>query len=128
MVDILGIVAGVFIFSSLTFKCVSVKTNIIMRILNATGSALFVVYGALLWAGGGDGWSLVVCNGLLVIFNTYHLIRLCVSRKKQRTPDALAVAATDTTANTADLLTTVKQLADQCQSIDELRAELAKLN
>ena len=130
-VDILGIVAGIFIFASLTFKCVTVKSNIIMRILNCTGSALFVVYGALLWADGGSGWSLVVCNGLLVIFNTYHMIKLCISLKKKPAENLeLADASKQLDANSdkQQLLQTVKDLADKCQSLDELREELAKLN
>ena len=129
-VDILGIIAGVFIFASLTFKCVTVKSNVIMRVLNCLGSAMFVVYGALLWVDGGSGWSLVVCNGLLVVFNVYHIIRLCLSLKKKPTDDlpASESAENETPATEKETLRTVKELAAKCETLDELRAELAKLN
>lgn len=83
IVEIIGIVASIFILASLTFKCVSVKTNILMRILNGFGSLVFVVYGVLLLLQGGSAWSLVVCNGLLFLFNMYHLVRLCLTLKKK---------------------------------------------
>lgn len=133
MVDIIGIVAGVFIFASLTFKCITIKSNILMRILNTIGSALFVAYGAILWANGGNGWSLVACNGLLVLFNGYHIIRLALSLKKQPVENS-QLPKTDGEGSSeqpsasetedADVLSKVKALAEKCDTIEELRAAL----
>lgn len=106
-----------------------------MRVINTVGSSLFVAYGAVLWAQGNNGWSLVVCNTLLVGFNVYHIIRLALSLKKQK---AEAQTATDaeqpTTAqeheNAQDnaLLSKVKELASNCETLDELRAALNDIN
>lgn len=137
MVDLIGIAAGIFIFASLTFKCLSVKSNIIMRVINTVGSALFVAYGAVLWATGGDGWSLVVCNSLLVCFNIYHIIKLALTLKKQHAQgdtqalqteqaDDKQAVGQDNAAENADtaLLLKVKDLANKCETMDEFRAAL----
>lgn len=86
--EILGIIASVFILSSLTFKCTDEKRNVLMRSLNNVGSLFFVIYGIFIRA-----WSIVVCNGLLFVFNIYHITRLCLSIRKQRL-DAKAIEAT----------------------------------
>lgn len=129
MVDIIGVAAGIFIFASLTFKCLTVKSNIIMRVINTVGSSLFVAYGAVLWAQGGNGWSLVICNSLLVSFNVYHIIKLSLTLKKQRRADlqnAQTDMATDCAQTDTDdtLLLKVKDLANKCKSMEEFRAEL----
>ncbi len=83
VIEIIGVVASLFILGSLTFKCVSVKRNIIMRILNAIGALIFVVYGVLMVVlQSSSAWSLIVCNSLLLCFNIFHLIKLLISQKK----------------------------------------------
>lgn len=84
MIEVVGIIASLFIFSSLTFKCLTVKRNILMRVLNSVGSLVFVIYGVLLLLQGGFGWALVVSNSLLCGFNLYHIIRLCLTLKKKK--------------------------------------------
>ena len=81
-VEIIGIIASLLVLASLTFKSTSVKLNILMRALNGLGGAAFVAYGAVIIANGGFGWSLVVCNGLLVIFDCYHIVKMYLSIKK----------------------------------------------
>ncbi len=83
VIEIIGVVASLFILGSLTFKCVSVKRNIIMRMLNAIGALIFVVYGVLMVVlQSSSAWSLIVCNSLLLCFNIFHLIKLLISQKK----------------------------------------------
>ena len=53
------------------------RGDVIMRIINMIGSAVFVVYGALLPA-----ISTAVLNGLLVFVNLYHLIKLLKNKPK----------------------------------------------
>ncbi len=83
-VEIIGTIASLFILGSLTFKCVTIKSNIIMRSLNAVGAAIFVAYGALIVKNGGSGWSLIVCDSLLFGFNVFHLIKLIINAKKHK--------------------------------------------
>lgn len=135
MVDLIfGIGAGLCVVASLMFKCVTTKSNIIMRAINSVGCILFVAYGAILWYQDNGGWSLVMCNGLLLIFNIYHIIRLCLTFKKQPNeslsplPDIQENTTGEETNAKEEILREVKQLADKCESIDQLRAELAKLN
>ena len=77
IIEIVGIVATVLIFASMCFKTSTFKSTLILRLLNIVGSAIFVVYGALLPA-----ISTAVLNGLLVIVNTIHLVLLIKNRKK----------------------------------------------
>ena len=77
IIEIVGIVATVLIFAGMCFKTSTFKSTLILRLLNIVGSAIFVVYGALLPA-----ISTAVLNGLLVIVNTIHLVLLIKNRKK----------------------------------------------
>ena len=79
MIEIIGIVATVFILFSMLFKTTSVKGSILMRTLNLVGSAVFVVYGILLPA-----LSTAILNGGLILVNTYHLIVLIKTNKKSQ--------------------------------------------
>ncbi len=106
-----------------------------MRVINTVGSSLFVAYGAVLWANGGNGWSLVICNTLLVCFNVYHIIKLALTLKKQKVDERTAAdaeqtaVAQDDAAENADdtLLAKIKDLASSCENMDEFRAELDRL-
>ena len=71
MVEIIGIIANIFVLTSMSFKSTSVKANIIMRTLNALGSILFIYYGIRLSA-----WSVVILNSFAAIINTYHIIKM----------------------------------------------------
>lgn len=71
IIEIIGISATLFVLVSMLFKTTSVKGSIFMRILNLTGSVVFVVYGILLPA-----ISTAILNGALIIVNAYHLIML----------------------------------------------------
>ena len=79
MIEIIGIVATVFILFSMLFKTTSVKGSILMRTLNLVGSAVFVVSGILLPA-----LSTAILNGGLILVNTYHLIVLIKTNKKSQ--------------------------------------------
>ncbi len=70
-VELIGIIATLFILSSMCCKTNSFKGALWLRILNIIGSAIFTVYGILLPA-----ISTGILNGLLVIVNTYHLVVL----------------------------------------------------
>jgi len=71
VIEIIGIVATLFIVFSMSCKTSTKKSIIILRVTNIIGSIIFVVYGVLLPA-----YSTAILNGLLVIINTYHLIKL----------------------------------------------------
>ena len=74
-VEIVGIVATLFIIISMSFRTTNVKGAMLMRITNIVGSTIFVVYGCLVPA-----ISTAVLNGVLVVVNIYHLVRLIKKR------------------------------------------------
>ena len=76
--EVIGIGATLFILVSMLFPTLSYKGSFWMRILNLIGSAIFVVYGALLPA-----ISTAVLNGCLIIVNTYHFVKLILDHKKE---------------------------------------------
>ena len=71
IIEIIGIVATLFILFSMSCKTSTKKSTIILRVTNIVGCIIFVVYGILLPA-----YSTAVLNGLLVFVNTYHLIKI----------------------------------------------------
>lgn len=78
IIEIIGILATLFILVSMCFKTTSFKGSLIMRVLNLFGSVVFVVYGILLPA-----ISTAVLNAALIMVNGYHLIMLIKENKKQ---------------------------------------------
>ena len=78
IVGIVGICATLFILASMSFKTTTLKSSIIMRVLNIIGSVAFVFYGAFLPA-----ISTAILNACLVVVNTYHLVMLIIEYKKQ---------------------------------------------
>ena len=81
-IEIIGIVSTLFILTSMLFKTTTLKGSLIMRILNLTGSAVFVVYGCLLPA-----ISMAILNAALVIINSFHLILLLKEKTKETKQD-----------------------------------------
>lgn len=77
-IEVIGILATIFILISMSINTSSLKGDVIMRAINIAGSVVFVVYGALLPA-----ISTAVLNGLLVFVNIYHLVKLIKLRKKE---------------------------------------------
>jgi len=70
MVEILGIVASLFVISAFLFK--NVKT---IRILDGVGALLYIVYGILI-----HSYANILLNSVLVAVQLYHLHKL---NKKQ---------------------------------------------
>lgn len=62
----------------MTCETKSYKSTVIMRLTNLIGSVIFVVYGCLLPA-----YSAALMNGMLILINTYHLIKVILEHKKQ---------------------------------------------
>ena len=79
VIEIIGIVSTLLILTSMLFKTTTIKGSILMRVLNLTGSAVFVVYGCLLPA-----ISTAVLNTALVVVNSYHLALLNKESKSQK--------------------------------------------
>lgn len=77
-VEVIGIVSTLFILVSMSINTQSYKGDVWMRIINLIGSAIFIVYGALLPA-----ISTAVLNGCLVFVNSYHLWKLVSDHKKE---------------------------------------------
>jgi hypothetical protein len=79
VVELIGVIATIFVVISMLFKTTSVKGSLFMRCLNIAGSVVFIVYGCLLPA-----VSTAVLNGVLVIINTYHLVLLIREQKSNQ--------------------------------------------
>ena len=77
-IEIIGIVATLLILASMSFRTDSYKGDVVMRILNMVGSAVFAVYGFLLPA-----WSTAILNTALVFVNAWHLYSLVRNHKKE---------------------------------------------
>ena len=70
-IEIIGIISSIIILIAMSFPSVTKKNNIIMRIINAVGSAGFVIYGILIPA-----WSIAILNFAMIIINIYNIIKL----------------------------------------------------
>ena len=66
MIEILGIVASLFIILAFLFKDVR-----IIRILDTVGALLYVIYGILI-----NSWSNIFLNTVLILIQIYRLIEL----------------------------------------------------
>lgn len=74
MIEIVGIIASVFILISMCVKSSNKRGNIIMRIINGLGSVFFIYYGLVLHA-----YSTAFLNVGAVIVNAYYIIKLIKS-------------------------------------------------
>lgn len=66
MIEILGIVASLFIILAFLFKDIR-----IIRILDCVGALLYVIYGILI-----HSWSNIFLNTMLILIQIYRLIEL----------------------------------------------------
>ena len=69
-IEIVGIVASLFVVISMCFKTTLFKGTIIMRIINGLGSIVFVVYGALLPA-----IATLITNACVFVINLFYLVK-----------------------------------------------------
>ena len=65
-VEILGIVASLFVISAFLFKNVK-----IIRLLDAVGALLYVIYGILIYS-----YANILLNTVLIAVQIYHLHKL----------------------------------------------------
>ncbi len=66
LVEILGIVASLFVISAFLFKNVK-----IIRLLDAVGALLYVIYGVLI-----HSYANILLNTVLIAVQIYHLYKL----------------------------------------------------
>lgn len=71
ILEVIGIVASLSVLASMLFKTNSYKGAFYIRLINAIGSVIFVVYGLLIPA-----YSTAFMNFFAAIINTYYLFRL----------------------------------------------------
>lgn len=74
-VEILGILATVFLILSMAYNCKDVKSSIIMRVINAVAAIMFVTYSIML-----NAYSTILSNLIILIIDIYYIVRL--SRNK----------------------------------------------
>lgn len=80
MVELVGIIASAVVLSSMLFNSTSVKRNKIMRVINAIGSLIFIVYGILI-----NSISVVIMNSAMIVICAIHFIILIKTNKKEKT-------------------------------------------
>ena len=68
-IEIVGIVASIFIVFSLIFKTTTFKGTLLLRILNSLGCVFFIVYGGLI-----EAWSTLIANSACLIINIIYTI------------------------------------------------------
>lgn len=66
IVDVIGYLATIIVLSS--FMVTSQKK---LRIINAVGCAVFVVYGFLLKT----AWPVIITNGLIILIHGYYFMK-----------------------------------------------------
>jgi len=71
MIEILGVVASLFIILAFLFKDVR-----IIRILDCVGALLYVIYGILI-----HSWANIFLNTILILIQIYRLIELKRNRR-----------------------------------------------
>lgn len=74
-IEILGLVATVFVLVSFLFK-----NLVVVRCINIVGCIFFVVYGALLGA-----WSVWILNAALAVVHIVYLILDFCKKKSKKT-------------------------------------------
>lgn len=74
MIEIIGLFASIIVILSMCISSSNKKGNIIMRIINIIGSALFIYYGFALVAP-----STVIVNFGAVVINIIYIVRLTKS-------------------------------------------------
>lgn len=73
MIEILGIVASLFIILAFLFKDIK-----IIRILDTVGALLYVIYGILI-----QSWANIFLNTVLILIQIYRLIELKMDKRIQ---------------------------------------------
>ncbi len=77
--EAIGLFATIMILISMSFKTLSYKGSLWMRITNIIGSVLFTIYGFILPA-----YSTGILNGVLIFVNIFHLTKLVSDEKKAK--------------------------------------------
>lgn len=77
--EVIGVVGSILVLVAMLFKTTSIKGSLVMRSLNLVGSAIFIVYGALLPA-----YTTLVLNIIMVLVCVYHIIMLVKMSRKDR--------------------------------------------
>ena len=77
-IEIVGIIASLFIVVSMCFKTTAFKGTIIMRIINGLGSIVFVVYGVLLPA-----LATLITNACAFVINLFYLVKEIRDHKRE---------------------------------------------
>ena len=67
-IEIIGIIASVILICAVSFRSTTPKRNILMRLINIVGSALFVVYGFMIPA-----YSTAGLNIAIIIVNIIYI-------------------------------------------------------
>ena len=70
IIEVIGIIASIFIVVSMCFKTTTFKGTIVMRIINGLGSIIFVIYGILLPA-----IATLITNACALVINLFYLIK-----------------------------------------------------
>lgn len=79
MIELIGIVASCIVLASMLFSSNSIRRNMLMRAINATGSLIFIIYGACI-----SSISVILMNSAMIIVCAIHFIIMLKQLKKQK--------------------------------------------
>lgn len=71
MIEIIGLIASATVLVSISVKSSTIKSNIIMRVINTIGSGGFIWYGFAL-----NAYSTAIMNIGAIIINLYYILKL----------------------------------------------------
>lgn len=76
MIELIGLCASALVLVSMCVKSSDIKGNIIMRIINAIGSIIFIYYGFVLGA-----YSTAILNIGATVVNAFHIFKMIKEKK-----------------------------------------------
>lgn len=101
--EIIGIIASSIVLCSAVFRSADAKKNILMRMINAVGSIVFIIYGCFI-----SSLSIIILNSLMVVVCILHTVWLVKDIKKKQQKRTFIIDSTNAWANRSDELEAIK--------------------
>lgn len=101
--EIIGIIASSIVLCAALFRSGDPKKNILMRIINAIGSIVFIIYGCFI-----SSLSIIILNAVMVIVCILHAYLLYKDGKKKQQKRTFIIDSVNAWANRSDELDAIK--------------------
>lgn len=77
--EFIGTIGSIIVLVSMCFNVEKPVGNLILRILNWVGCFVYIYYGILI-----SSISVLMLNGILLVVDTYYLVKLIINWRKKR--------------------------------------------